>query len=114
MNWRVRPHRPETTEYQTRLPAAGTCRAPARARSRGPLHDVAVHAARVLDASGGETDLIPSQRGGGNCRGVAAARKRAGNNLEPLPQIEHPLRKLPGALDLGRYDPEKRRAPGRA
>src|SRR5712671_3056017 len=102
MNWRVRLHRPETTEYPARLPAAGASRAPVGARSRGPLHDVAVHAARVLDASGGEADLIPSKRRGGNGRGVIAARERAGNHLKPLPEIERPLRKLPRALDFGR------------
>src|SRR5213592_2060004 len=111
MNWRAQLYRPETTKYQTCLPAAGTCRAPAGARSCGPLHDVAVHTARVLDAAGAEADLIPSQRGGGNRRGVAVAaiRHRAGNTLKLLPQIERPLRKLPRALHLGRHDPEKRR-----
>jgi hypothetical protein len=85
-----------------------------RQASRGrllQLEGLAVELAAVALAAGVEGDLLAAHLAFER-EGLALAAQRAGEHLELLLERHVALRRLVAARDLGRHDPEQRRAPG--
>ena len=92
--------------YFAGLPPRVAFQLPGAAAFDAALDRIAVDAAAVLGAAGGETDLIAAQPAVCNRRGIAAGLERAGEHLESLLERELALRQLPRAFDLRRHDPQ--------